>query len=114
MWGVKAMGGSISAIGLPSYSRGQDAGGITTASVATYSAPLPAVHVRDGLPRVVHAVLLLDDNEIAFIVVDEMGKQDLARMTELTIDWRYDHASERWTDANGAAPDSPFGGEQGG
>lgn len=50
----------------------------------------------DSLPRVVIAV-----GEGHLLAVDMDGKLSTAAFDEITLDWRYNPATEKWSDASG-------------
>ena len=64
--------------------------------VATFSPPIYATVTNSSLPCIVLALVEGDDDY--FLVIDTDGKPTYLKGTEFTFDFRYDPATEIWSD----------------
>lgn len=82
---------------------------------STFSPPLKGTAVQDGLPRIIIAAGLHVDGSVPpfLMVVDMNGVIELLGISEITVDWRYDPATELWGDPTTGSTEDPLGDEEG-
>ena len=65
--------------------------------MATFSPFILATHVKDSLPCIVVGVIDSETDGMSVIAVDGDGHLERLYWDQLTIDWRYNPATELWS-----------------
>lgn len=77
-------------------------------SIATFSPPIKATVASNSLPCIVVGCFR-NGGETVFIAIDTDGRAIEMRTREFTFDFRYDPATEIWSDPAGPIPEDDGG-----
>lgn len=74
-------------------------------SVATFSPPIKATVLASSLPCIIIAIMEMPDGDDNFVAISTDGNTIYLNAHEFTYDFRYDPATQLWSDPSEAPLD---------